>query len=68
MTHPGEDTKTDLSDWSGQKRDNLFMWNCHHALVVDLNDAVTHTDPSSLCNTATQQTADLKGKSHKLCD
>lgn len=38
------------------------MRHGHHALVVDLNDAVSHTDATALGNAATQQAANLRNE------
>lgn len=49
-----------LSDGICQGLDDLFVRSCNNALPVDFNDAVPNTNSSSLCYTATHQTADLR--------
>lgn len=49
-----------LSDSVGQDVDNFFMGGGHHALAVDLDDAVAHSDPTSLGDAPTHQAADLR--------
>lgn len=50
----------DLSHGVGENLDNLLMRCSHYALTVDFNDAVTNSDPSSLCDPSSHQTADLQ--------
>lgn len=38
------------------------MGGGHHALAVDLDDAVTHSDPAALGDAPTHQAADLRGR------
>lgn len=38
------------------------MGGGHHALAVDLDDAVTHSDPAALGDAPTHQAADLRGE------
>lgn len=54
--------EANLPHGRGQQVDYLFVGHCHHTLVVDLDDAVTHTDATSLGNAAPQKAADLMEK------
>lgn len=53
-----------LSNRVRQGLDNLLMCRGHHTLPVNLYDPVTNTDPTSLSNAPSHQTAYLKGKTH----
>lgn len=48
-----------LSHSIGQDVDNFFMWRGHHTLAVDLDDAVTHPDPTPLSDAPTHKATDL---------
>lgn len=48
-----------LSDSVGQDVDNFFMGRGHHALAVDLDNAVTHSDPASFSDAPTHKATDL---------
>lgn len=48
-----------LSHSVGQDVDNFFMGRGHHALTVDLDNAVTHSDPAPLSDAPTHKAADL---------
>lgn len=48
-----------LSDSVGQDVDDSFVGGGHHTLAVDLDDAVSHSDPPSLGDAPTHQAADL---------
>ena len=43
----------------GQDVDYFFMGHSHHTLAVDLNDAVTNSDPTSFSNATTHKATDL---------
>lgn len=51
-----------LSHGIGQDLNNLLVRSRHDALAVDLDDAVTDADATSLSDTASHQTADLHRK------
>ena len=48
-----------LSHSVGQDVDDLLMGRGHHALAVDLDDAVSHSDPAPLNDAPTHKAADL---------
>lgn len=48
-----------LSHSIGQDVDNFFMGRGHHALAIDLDDAVTHSDPAPFSNAPTHKATDL---------
>ena len=56
-----------LSDSVGQDLDDLVVRRGDDALPVDFNDAMPDADASSLCDTATHQTADLQPGRRILC-
>lgn len=43
----------------GQDMDNLLVGRRHHALAVDLDDAVSHSDSAPFCDAPPHQAADL---------
>lgn len=45
----------------GEQLNDARMGHGHHALPIDLDDAVSHADTPALGRTPTQQTADLGG-------
>lgn len=51
-----------LSHGVGQDLNDLLVRRRHNALAVDLNDAVTDTDASSLSDAPPHQAADLHTK------
>lgn len=53
-----------LSNRIGQGLDNLLMCRGHHALSINLNDPVTHTDATSLGNASSHQAAYLHSNTH----
>lgn len=55
-----------LSDRVGQGLDNLLVRRGHHALSVNLNDPVTHTDAAALRDASSHQAANLRRDKH-LC-
>lgn len=50
----------------GEDVDDLLMWGGHHALPVDFNDAVSHTDASSLCYSPSHEAANLSESKAKF--
>lgn len=48
-----------LSHSARQDVNNFFLGRGHHALAVDFNDAVTHSDPASFSNAPTHKATDL---------
>lgn len=48
-----------LSHCVGQNLNDLLVRRRHHTLAVDLDDAVTDADASSLGDASSHQTADL---------
>lgn len=52
-------TTSHLSNSVGQNVDNFFMGRGHHALAVDLYNAVTDSDPTSFSDAPTHKAADL---------
>jgi hypothetical protein len=57
---------TDLSDRRGEKIDNFLMWHCDNTLIVDFDNPMPNSYASALCDAATQQTTNLKLKTHAL--
>ena len=53
---------TDLADSRGQHVNDLLVRHGHHALALDLDDAVTDAHAAALRDAAPQQTADLQHK------
>ena len=53
---------TDLADSRGQHVNDLLVRHGHHALALDLDDAVTDAHAAALRDAAPQQTADLQQK------
>lgn len=43
----------------GEQLDDAGVWRGHHALPIDLNDAVAHTDAPALGDAAAEKAADL---------
>lgn len=55
-----------LSDSIGQDLDDSVVRCGDDTLPIYFNDAVSNTNPSSLCYTATHQTADLQQEKRKF--
>lgn len=53
-----------LSDRVGQGLDDLLMCSGHHALSVNLDDPVTHTNATSLGDASSHQAAYLRGNTN----
>lgn len=54
-----EPARPHLSHGVGQDVDDLLVGRGHHALPVDLDDAVAHADPATLGDAPPHQAADL---------
>jgi len=55
----GHGLHVDLPDGCGEEIDNALVGYGHHALAVDLDDAMADAHAAPLGNTAAQQAADL---------
>lgn len=55
-----QEATSHLSNRVGQCLDNLLVGGGHHALPVDLNDAVANSDATPLCDAPAHEAADLR--------
>lgn len=58
---PPNPLHVNFSGGGGQHVHDALVGNCHHTVVVDLDDAVPHPNAAPLRNSAAQQGTDLWG-------